>query len=423
MNEVVKRFLERHCFDTQLNIASLSDALREDMHKGLSGGKAYQDMIRTYCDPSAIAMKDTSAIVIDAGGTNFRSCIVHFSKDGSSSCSDFEKTKMPGTEGKLGKKDFFLQIAWNIRRFKNSCDEICFCFSYPMTITEDQDGILLGFSKEIKAPEVTGSYIGAELKQVLAERGWTNIPKVILLNDTVSALLAGSGNKKFASYVGFVLGTGLNCAYVQNENPAYPSLKKQIIVTECAKFGGTEKSDFDVLVDMKSVQPGTSPLEKLCSGMYMGAIALTMLQRGAQEGLFSADFGDEIISKKTLSLIEVSDFLEKTDAATQTYPDMFTGADKHDCAIIFDLFDALVDRTARIAAAIIGASIVQNGEGTNPKNPVCVACNGTTFFKTYKIPERTRHYLSAYLEDKHLYYEMLPEEADITLGTAMAALA
>lgn len=422
MNNRVKTFLSRHHFDTSLQVASLADGLRTDMHNGLSGGKAFQDMIQTFCDPSAITMKDKSVIVIDAGGTNFRSCVVHFSKDGVSSFSNFEKTTMPGAEEKLGKRDFFAQIAWNIRRLKNICNEICFCFSYPMTITDQQDGILLGFSKEIQAPEVIGSYIGAELRQTLAERGWNN-PKVILLNDTVSALLAGSGNKRFSSYVGFILGTGLNCSYVQKENPAYPDLKKQIIVCECAKYDGLEKSDFDILVDLQSSQPGTSPLEKFCSGVYLGPIALHMILRAAQEGLFSASCAQQISLRKNLSLIEVSNFLEKTDLQNQTYPSLFGGANQDDNAILFDLFDALVGRTARICAAIIGACVVQCDAQSTPETPVCVACNGSTFFKTYKVQERTVQYLNEYLADKNVFYHILEEEADITRGTAMAALA
>ena len=422
MNERVKTFLARHHFDTALNVAGLADGLRADMHNGLSGKKAFQDMIRTYCDPSAITMKDKSVIVIDAGGTNFRSCIVHFSKDGASSFSDFEKTAMPGTEEKLGKKDFFAQIAWNIRRLKNICNEICFCFSYPMTITDQQDGILLGFSKEIQAPEVIGSYIGAELRQTLAERGWNN-PKVILLNDTVSALLAGSGNKKYDSFVGFILGTGLNCAYMQKENPAYPDVKKQVIVCECGKYGNFEKSDFDVLVDIHSSQPGTAPLEKMCSGVYLGPIALQMLLRAAQEGLFSASLCQQISLRKSLSLIEVSTFLEQTDLDNHTYPNMFSGATTEDCDVLFSLFDALVDRAARICAAIIGACVVQCDVSAAEQKRICVACNGSAFFKTYKVKERTQCYLDEYLADKNALYDMLEEEADITRGTAMAALA
>ena len=184
MNANVKSFLEKHGFYQELDLNSLVKSFIADMHAGLLGQKADQDMIRTYIDPSTIKMQDKSVIVIDAGGTNFRSSLVTFSKTAAPTFSNFEKSKMPGTERELSKKEFFDQIASNIERFKNTCREICFCFSYAMTITEEADGILKSFSKEVKAPEVVGCHIGAELKNALKEKGWTKLPqKIILLND------------------------------------------------------------------------------------------------------------------------------------------------------------------------------------------------------------------------------------------------
>ena len=136
---------------------------------------------------------------------------------------------MPGTEGELSKKEFFEHIAKNIERFKDSYDEICFCFSYAMTITENLDGILTNFSKEIQAPEVVGSYIGTELKEALKAQGWSKIPQVIILNDAAAALISGTGNPKYSAYIGLILGTGLNCAYLQPAKKEF-ELKKQIIV-------------------------------------------------------------------------------------------------------------------------------------------------------------------------------------------------
>jgi len=47
--------------------------------------------------------------------------------------------------------------------------------------------------------------------------------------------------------------------------------------------------------------------------------------------------------------------------------------------------------------------------------------SGSSFFKTYKVKERTEKYLSELVKDKGIHYEMLPEEVDITLGSSMAA--
>ncbi|MBR0496563.1 MAG: hexokinase [Treponema sp.] len=416
MSMEVKNFFEKHGFYTDLDLSSLTKDFLQDMDNGLSGKKSFQDMIKTYIDPSSIAMREKSVIVIDAGGTNFRSSLVTFANDGSFTVSQFEKTRMPGTEGELSKKDFFAKIASNISRFKDCCDEICFCFSYAMTITEDKDGILDNFSKEVKAPEVVGSHIGAELKNALKEQGWTKIPQVILLNDTASALLAGTGStsKKYSSYIGFILGTGLNAAFVQPAKAEYNTTKNQIIVCESAKFGGFKNSEFDINLDKKSVAPGVAPYEKLCSGAYLGPLALETIQIAAKEGLFSTELSEEIASKEALSLIEVNDFLSNGKA-------LFSKATKEDSEVLFEIFDTLVDRMAKLAAVILAACITQCEGGKEESSPICVACNGTTFFKTYKVIERTKAYLAKILEGKKVYYDMLPEEVDITRGTAMAA--
>lgn len=424
MSTSVKSFLEKHGFYQDLDLDTLVKSFISDMHEGLLGHKAYQDMIRTYIDPSTIKMQDKSVIVIDAGGTNFRSSLVTFSKNGAPTFSNFEKTKMPGIERELSKKEFFDQIASNIERFKNVCREICFCFSYAMTITEEADGILKSFSKEVKAPEVVGSHIGAELKKALVEHGWTNDPKIVLLNDTASALLAGSGSEKYSSYIGFILGTGLNAAYVQSERADYPGLKKQIIVCESAKFGGFKNSDFDILMDEKSVNPGTSPYEKLCSGAYLGPLALETIQLAAKEGIFSKGFSTQVAALKSLSLIEVNEFLHKYAENKSVCPEVFARANAtaEDSELLFEIFDALVNRMAQLAAVILAACIMQCGEGKDSSKPICIACNGTSFFRTYKVIDRTKAILAKILEGKGFYYEFLPDEVDITTGTAMAGL-
>ena len=155
MNTAVSSFLIRHNFVNHADVLSIAQAILDDMHRGLkSGGKdSDEDMIKTYCNPPEASAKGKSVIVIDAGGTNFRSCLVTFDENGTPSISEMEKTKMPGIEKELNKKDFFEQIAANLEHLKNKSDRIGFCFSYPMEIQQNGDGILLGFSKEVKASD------------------------------------------------------------------------------------------------------------------------------------------------------------------------------------------------------------------------------------------------------------------------------
>ena len=83
----------------------------------------------------------------------------------------------------------------------------------------------------------------------------------------------------------------------------------------------------------------------------------------------------------------------------------------------------MVNRSARCAATILTACVIQSGEGKNPTKPVCILCNGTTFYKGYKIKSRVDAYLEEVLvKQRNLHYEIIERENDITLGTAIAGL-
>jgi len=111
MNRAVSAFLAKHNFIRHVDIDSVIDALLYDMNSGLHGQKVYQDMIRTYSNPPENPVSDKSVIVIDAGGTNFRSCLVSFNEQGKASIDFLEKTKMPGVAKTLSRADFFDEIA------------------------------------------------------------------------------------------------------------------------------------------------------------------------------------------------------------------------------------------------------------------------------------------------------------------------
>ncbi len=428
MNNVVAAFLGKHNFPVRMDINPVIDSLLFDMDEGLSGRSAGQDMIRTFSNPPSKTASGESVIVIDAGGTNFRSCLVTFDQQGKASIDFMEKTKMPGIERELSREEFFEQFAVNLEHLKDKSENIGFCFSYPMTITEDGDGILLGFSKEIKAPEVAGCHVGKELAKALAAHGWKNKVHISMVNDTVSALLAGAAcpdeGKKYSSYIGFILGTGMNGAYIQGEDAAYKNLKEQIIVCESGKFDKIQRSDFDIAYDNKSVKPGTSVMEKLCSGAYLGPVCYEVVTSAAKEGVFSKKFCDTLLTVPSLTLIEVSAFLHAPYSTNSVL-----GAKAAECAtesdyeILFELLDAVVDRAARLSTAILAACVIKSGKGKDITKPVCILCNGTTFYKTYKIFQRVEGYMEEVLvRQRGLSYEIISREDDITLGTAIAGL-
>ncbi|MCF0241924.1 MAG: hexokinase [Treponema sp.] len=426
MNTKAASFLAKYNFVNHVDVKSVAEALLDDMRNGLKGNKADEDMIRTYCLPPEKRAVNQSVIVIDAGGTNFRSCLVSFDSEGNASISEMEKTRMPGIEKELNRKEFFDQIACNLEHLKNKASRIGFCFSYPMTITEDGDGILLGFSKEVKAPEVVGAKVGESLVKALEEKGWNKIERITLCNDTVAALLAGASvmpSCEVSSYIGMILGTGLNSAYIQ-EDCQCCGVKRQIIVCESGKFTGVNRSDFDKMVDEKTVKPGTFFLEKLCSGAYLGPVSYYALKTGAEDGLYSAKVNEAILKLENLSLIEMDAFLHKPYSAENVLGKLIKeNGTEDDMDIMFQVLDAVVERSARYGAAILTACAIQTGMGKTASKPICILCNGTTFFKTWMIEKRVYGFLDEILTRQNgIYWRIVSCENDITLGAAISGL-
>ena len=435
MNTTVSSFLMKHNFVNHIDVLALAQGILDDMRRGLKKQPSDQDMIRTFCNPPKDTAKNQSVIVIDAGGTNFRSCLVTFDAAGVPTISEMEKTKMPGVEKELSRKDFFEQIAVNLEHLKNKSDRIGFCFSYPMEIQTDGDGILLGFSKEVKAPEVIGSKVGECLKAALAEHGWNTIKRVTMCNDTTSALLAGAATAgdihRYSSYIGYILGTGMNAAYLQPDtrhceerSDVAIQIDEQIIVCESGKYKNINRSDFDIEFDKTTVKPGSFYMEKQCSGAYLGPVSTIILQNAAKEGLFSQKMNEELLKLEPLTLIEMDKFLHgpfnKDCALGKLACEVAT---EEDCDMLYQLLDAVVERSARCSAAILTSCAIQTGAGKNAAHPICILCNGTTFYKTWMVNNRVHAYLDEILTNKlGIYWEIVSAENDITLGTAISGL-
>ena len=426
MNTKVAAFLAKHNFVNHLDVKTVAEGLLSDMRAGLKGEKSDEDMIRTFCLPPEKKACNEKVIVIDAGGTNFRSCLVSFDENGEAVISDMEKTRMPGIERELSRKEFFDQIAANLNHLKNKANRIGFCFSYPMTITEDGDGILLGFSKEVKAPEVVGSKVGECLVKALEENGWNKIERITLCNDTVAALLAGASvmpSSEVSSYIGMILGTGLNAAYIQ-ESCEICKIKRQIIVCESGKYTSVTRSDFDLSVDEKTVKPGSFLLEKSCSGAYLGPLGFYAMTTAAKEGLFSQKLCNALLKVESLNLIVMSGFCETPYNTENEIGKIFAeNASEEDYDMILQIFDAIFERSAGYGAAILIACALQTGMGKSAAKPVCILCNGTTFFKTPLIRERVYAHLDEILtRQSGIYWKVVSCENDITLGTAISGL-
>ena len=73
----INKFLKENSFVSKMIV----DEILEDMERAKQK-KSSQDMSKTYLLPPSKKIKNEKVIVIDAGGTNFRSCLANFDENG-----------------------------------------------------------------------------------------------------------------------------------------------------------------------------------------------------------------------------------------------------------------------------------------------------------------------------------------------------
>ncbi|MFA6772255.1 MAG: hexokinase [Sphaerochaeta sp.] len=413
-----------------IDMKSLLATFLSEMEKGLENESGSSlKMIPTYTEVVSGLAKGEPVIVLDAGGTNFRTCLVTFDEQGLAHIEDFRKVSMPGVKEEVTAQQFFSTFADEVERLIDKSDKIGFCFSYAAAITEDHDGIPLVFSKEIKAPEVIGKKVGASLLSELARRGYdVSKKKVAVLNDTVATLLAGQGapsDTDYSGYIGFILGTGTNTAYVErNSNISKLGLfdgKSQIINIESGNFdfcpGRLDREYFD-----STKHPEQYHLEKMISGAYLGPLSTLVIQKAIAEGVLSSTFAKRFAQLGTVSTTVMSNYLEMPFNSNYALVACCEG-NEDDAIALWMIIDAVIARAAKLTAANLAATVIKSGAGTDPRKPVCINADGTTFYKTEYLKKYTEYYLHTYLQLEHKrYYRFVRIDDSPTIGAAIAGL-
>ncbi len=427
MNKVAS-FIDKHKLSpSSIDEKSILAFFLSEMEAGLDGsGK--QPMIPTYINTEFDIKRGEHVIVMDAGGTNFRTCLVEFDDDMKPVISEFQKTRMPGLDKEVTASEFYSILADNIERFIDKADKIGFCFSYPAAITEDHDGIPLMFSKEIKAPEVIGTRIGRELLTELERRGYNvSNKKIAIINDTVATLLAAKAMKPVnaSSYIGFILGTGTNTAYIENNVNIrkIPELEvgSQIINVESGSFaliGG----DLDEAFLATTNESDKYLLEKKISGAYLGPFSAFVIDRAIEEGVFSPEFASRYKAIKKLNTTRMSNYLEMPHNSDYELVACVEG-NEDDATSLYILLSSLIERAAKLTAINLTAAVLKCGAGKEPRYPVVINADGTTFYKTEKLEFYTKLYLDLYLRKEHeCFYEIIKVDSSPVIGAAIAGL-
>jgi hexokinase len=420
-----RRFLERHGM-LAVRFDDLVADLLSEMEEGLAGRTSSLAMIPAWLAPVERIPAGDPVLAIDAGGTNFRAALVSFGPDGPV-VEGFRSAEMPGTKGEIGREAFFDALAARVADLAARTTRIGFCFSYPVEILADLEGRLVHFTKEIRAPEVEGTLVGAGLAEALGRAGVRGGRTTVLLNDTTATLLAGRSvaedARQYDGYVGYILGTGTNAAYLEASIPKAPGSSEQIVVLESGGFAIRGRGDLDEAFDRTTNDPGRYPCEKMHSGAYLGGLALTVLRAAAGEGLFAGPATAAFAGMETLAARDLSAFLRRPFDASLPLAAATAGAQR-DRERAYLLLDALVCRAALLAAGVLAAVVLKSGRGRLASRPACIAVDGTTWREVPGLAARAAALLERHLGDergRHVRI-VLPERAPL-MGAAVAALA
>jgi hexokinase len=403
----------------------------EEMEKGLAAEPSSLAMLPTYIETERQIPLNKPVIVMDAGGTNFRVATVSFDQDGNSKIDNFKLFSMPGVKQQVGKDEFFNTMAGYLDEVVDKSEDIGFCFSYPIEIFPNKDGRVLFFSKEIKADEVAGNMIGENLNAAISSSGNGDKKNIILLNDTVATLLAGRADVKgmsFETYIGFILGTGTNCSYIeQNKNITKTKdldlAKSQIINVESGGFGKAPQGKIDKDFDRSSNSPGRYTFEKMISGAYLGPVCLWTVRSAAEEGLLSNNSAENLKEIKEIDTKDINDFMSYPEAKTGLLSSALQSEGDEGIATAYYLIDRLIERAAKLTAINLSSVAIKSGKGHNPCRPVCIVAEGTTFYQLKSLKQRIEYYLKDYLvNEKGVFFEIINVENATLIGAAIAGL-
>lgn len=421
MNESRRKvinFLSSHGLDVESykKDAFLPDFISE-CEKGLAGEESSLRMLPSFIEGGHLPMG--FVLVIDLGGTNLR---VHLLRREELVFS--KRYSMLGVHQEITKEHFFDQLAEYIFPLVEHVEEIKCCFSYPAEIQEDGDAKILSLAKEVKIKGIEGSLLGEELNKSLLKKGVKDKKKIIILNDTTATLLSGYHSyKRYSSYIGVVLGTGFNVAYIEQTNNIGKlkgkfDSQEMIINTEAGCYSrNIIKSTFDKILEEKTLAKEYM-WEKMISGAYLGELSTIALRIGAEENFFSKESSKilkDISHINTKALNEYIIDYQKSEIYLNNRI-----RNESDLEKIYFVFHIMIERSVWLLALAVASIMIKSNGGRSPLAPLCISIDGSTInnVKNYK----NKFYLSLkeILKNKGIFFYFNQVEDATIRGSILA---
>lgn len=391
MTEKVQQFLSRHGMTPErIDPITFAPLMAKSMEEGLAADGCMLPMIPTYLKNSGAVPQNEYAVVIDAGGTNFRCALARFTEQGCE-ITEMNKLPMPGIEKPATWEEFIAFVADAIEPFMDRADKIGFCFSYSADITPEIDGRVRVIDKEVVVTGSEGKLVGASLVEELARRGYAG-KRIVILNDTAAVLLGVSATldkQRYSGFLGQINGTGSNTCCIVPANRigklGLSDTEGMIVNIESGFYDAFPRGDFDLELDCESNNPGSKHLEKMTAGVYLGALCRIIFSAAANEGVISPESGEKIAALGAFDASTIDRWADGEGLDELALPPEDETFVREICLMAFD-------RSARCMCVNLTAIALLTGAGKD--KPLCVCAEGS-------LVQKSRHFrplLEQYLE-------------------------
>ena len=423
MTQTADLFLKRHgMHPDDVNMPLCCEMFMREMQRGLAGKPSTLMMLPTYVSLERRIPEGRKTAILDAGGTNLRAGVAEYrSRD--FNFFDLEVCPIPGSGTPVSWEQFVSEMADRLYPLMAQTDRFGFCFSFPSEATEEMDGRVIEFNKEVTVRDAAGKLLCGDICEKLRQRGVQDV-HFALINDTVAALLGGYGmtcEMDYDGYIGFILGTGTNCSYLERTGRISKlprsAAANMIINMEAGGYGRFPTGDLDRALDQDSRNPGEHLYEKMVSGGYLGDLAQRVLRAANAEGLFRGKLEETVLPEVCMET--VSGFL--MDPFEETVFSRLSDSEE-DLDLIFALMDLMLDRAAKMLAVNLVSILIHADMGRDSLKPACIIAEGSTFVKSDVYQSKILKYAKALAETYGRYFVVLSYE-DVNLkGAATAAL-
>ncbi|KAJ3219021.1 glucokinase [Dinochytrium kinnereticum] len=365
-----------------------------DDHQTVSALK----MIPSHVTKRPNGTETGSYLALDLGGSNFRVCEVTLEGNGIARMKQRKYTVSDDLKTGSGDKlfDFFAECVGafleeiDTSATKGKERKLGFTFSFPVSQTSINKGNLMTWTKGFHASGVEGKDV-VECLQAAFVRKNLKINVTALVNDTTGTLISHAYLSP-NTYVGVILGTGTNAAYVEKLSNI-PKLKdapagcdEMIINSEWGAFDNENIilpiTQYDVKLDRHSVNPSQQIFEKMISGMYLGEIVRLVFLDLIKTGELFGGKGSPVLETRyafetaNMSRIERDHTMDLSDTKA-VLEDLLkiprtTRADR---VIVRAICELVGKRAARLSAAGIAAIVTK----INRLDGCVIAIDGSLF--------------------------------------------